>query len=146
MENLKTQPQKNILVVADNGEVLKRLQSRLEEKGYTVSAAQTETEFWNQAFDPQLRLVILDICIRKHLGPDVYRCLLNFSENKKFPVIFTTGLAEDGQPDDMPAGLHEKVWEDGYLFFSHPVSFESLENEIRHLLHESPETPAAQAA
>ncbi len=113
-----------ILVVQNDW--LKRhwVDTRLEEQGYEVLTAADEIEFWQQAFDPELAVIVLDIHRRNRLGADIYRALLDFGMNRNVPIIFTTGLAEDGRSQE------EIIRDENYTFISKPVDFKTLCREI----------------
>lgn len=126
-----------ILVVEDDWLTLQMLKMRLKKRSYDVITARNEKEFWKYAFDPQLALIILDVCLKNRLGTDVYRSLLDFGMNRSVPVIFTTGLIHD-KPDSQDVkifGENAKVFgEEGYTFMEKPIDFEQLHREIKRLL------------
>ena len=116
-----------ILVVDDDALTLKLIRVRLEKWGHEVITAKNEREFWQHAFDPAIRLIVLDICVRNRMGTDIYHSLLEFGMDKDVPVIFITGLAENELPDEWHEGDKKPV------YFHKPIDFDRLKQEIEHL-------------
>ena len=119
-----------ILVMEEDWVVLQLMKSKLEALGYEVNTARNESEFWAQSAIPGLGSIILDICMKKRLGTEVYRSLLDLGLTKKVPVILTTGLTDEHQ-------LVEVLQDENCVFFSKPISFEQLQWEIEYLFKES---------
>lgn len=116
---------KDKILIVEN-EWMKRYwaDKQLEERGYHVMTASNEKDFWENAFDPDLAVIVLDIHRRNRLGADIYRALLDFGMNRHVPIIFTTGVAEE------TAGKPEIIRDEDYTFISGPVNFKTFCEEV----------------
>ena len=116
-----------ILLVEDDWITVHLLKNRLERNGYEVVSAKDEADFWQYAFDLDLALMVVDVCLKKRLGAMIYQMLLDFSEDQKIPVIFTTGLMQEGYGKEV-------IRDEGYTFVPKTIGLEYLEEEIERAL------------
>lgn len=117
-----------ILLIEDDSSARKILEEKLTQKGCKVITAQNEQEFWKHILASQADLVIFEVCLKNRLGSDVYRALLELHQNHHIPVIFKTGLSTENRRNDA-------LYDENYVFFSEPVSFECLYTEICKLIN-----------
>ena len=118
-----------ILVVDDEMQIRELLRHKLARAGFDVVTAKSGQEFVRCALEERPDLIILDIWLKKTLGPDVYHELLARGFNKEVPVIFITALVE-GHKGNEREGSDQK-----YSLFSKPFDFGKLVKEIHALLH-----------
>lgn len=117
----------HVLVIEDAGEDCTVLAEKLASRGYDVVSVQTDEEFWEQMRSASIDLVIFDVCLKKRLSPKVYQALLDLREEQKIPVVLTAGVTER---TEHVAALSDE----NYIFFSEPVDFNQLHQEIQKLL------------
>src|SRR3989339_345444 len=96
-EGERQMPDKKILVVDDEPDVVKLLKVRLEASGYAVIEAYDGQEGLDKAHNEMPDLIILDLMLPKLNGYQVCRMLKFDEDYKNIPIIILTG--RDGEVD-----------------------------------------------
>jgi len=90
---------RKILVVDDEWAILELLRIKLTKKGFDVSTARNEKEFFERAFKDKPDLIILDIWLgNEGGGTKLYDEALDDGFDPEVPVIFMSALVEEGTP------------------------------------------------
>lgn len=90
---------RKILVVDDEPGILELIRIKLTKKGFDVSTAKDEHEFFEQAFRNKPDLIILDIWLgNEGGGTRLYDEVLDGGFDPAVPVIFMSALVEEGKP------------------------------------------------
>jgi len=121
---------KRILVVDDEGELVKAIQIRLGQAGYESLVAYDGQEGLAKAQKEKPDLIILDLMLPKMDGYKVCGMLKNDTRYKKIPIIMLTARAQD---TDEKTGL--EVGADAYI--TKPYKHEAVLAKIKELLKES---------
>lgn len=119
---------KKILVVDDEGELVKGLQIRLEASGFEVIAAFDGQEGLEKARDEKPDLILLDVMMPKMNGYQVCRELKNDENTKNIVVIMLTAK---GQESDKFWG--KEVGANDYVI--KPFESSELMEKIKELLN-----------
>jgi len=114
-----------ILIVDDNPEILKMLQSRLESEGYAVINASDGHEALKKISLEKPDLVLLDIFIPEMDGIDILKILRE--ENPQLPVIIITAF-----PSEETRRIAEEY--KVFAYFKKPFQFEELRETIEESL------------
>ena len=86
-----------VMVIDDEPDVLKYLETVLTDGGYEVETALSGEEGYRRACEWIPDLICLDIMMPKHSGISIYRKLKNDRKTHQIPVIILTGIErEDG--------------------------------------------------
>ena len=117
---------KRILVADDDHKIAFLIQLRLEEQGYFVTTAKDGEETLEKLKLTMPDLLILDVCMPKLDGDQVYMTLRSQPETKKLPILMITGLRTD---QEIEMGHEENI-------FAKPVNFEKLFVKIKQMLGE----------
>ena len=110
-----------ILIVEDDGAMMRGLKDNFEMKGYGVVCARDGEEGLNAALDEKPDLILLDIMLPKINGYEI--CRLVRKEKLDMPIIMLTAK---GQESDIVLGLN--LGADDYV--TKPFSI----RELRHSL------------
>lgn len=90
---------KRIFVVDDEWAILELLRIKLTERGADVMAARNKNEFFERVFAYKPHLIILDIWLGSEPGgTEIYNDALARGFNPEVPVIFFSGLVQEGTP------------------------------------------------
>ena len=81
-----------ILVVDDDREIVGAIAIVLEREGYTVRRAYDGLEAVEQALDPAVRLILIDVMMPKLDG---LSAVLKIRERKNFPIMILSAKSED---------------------------------------------------
>ena len=91
-----------ILVVDDEVNIVKLLESRLTANGYTVISAYNGREALDKVKQEKTDLIILDLMLPDIDGYEVLRLLRLEEDYKEVPIIMLTGC---GQMNDIKKGI-----------------------------------------
>lgn len=122
-----------ILVVDDDREIVGAIAIVLEREGYTVRRAYDGLEAVEQALDPAVRLILIDVMMPKLDG---LSALMRIREKRNLPVIVLSAKSED---TDKILGL--SMGADDYV--TKPFSLAVLRARVNSLLRRSRPAPAA---
>ena len=114
----------HILIVDDDEDIFDVLSTQLSEDGFQVSWAHDAESFRKRVFEEKPHLIILDIMLGRHCGPEVYRDLLSEGLSHNVPVIFLSALVTDAELADAHPGRT-------YAMHSKPFAYEELLRDIR---------------
>jgi DNA-binding response OmpR family regulator len=117
-----------ILIVDDDPDLVKMLESRLRANGYETLAAYNGKEGLQKVRERKPDLIILDIMMPDLDGIVVSTTLKNDPETKGIPVLFLTCLV---QKDEIKSGSHMIG---GNLFIAKPFDSSELLSMIKTLL------------
>lgn len=81
-----------ILVVDDDPEIVRAIAITLEREGYQVRRAYDGMEALDQALDPAVKLILIDVMMPKLDG---LSALLRIREKRNLPVIVLSAKSED---------------------------------------------------
>ena len=95
---------KKILVVDDEPNIIKLLESRLSHSGYDIITAVDGKTCLKKAKDEKPDLILLDIILPGLNGFEVCKHLKKDQETKDIPIIMLTSLAQE---QDLSKGLEE---------------------------------------
>lgn len=91
--------EKRIFVVDDEWAILELLRIKLTKRGVDVMTARNKNEFFERVFDYKPHLIILDIWLGGESGgTDLYAKALARGLDPDVPVIFFSGLVQEGTP------------------------------------------------
>ena len=121
---------KNILVIEDNDDIRKLLQTNLDARGYGVILAKDGKSALAQLANPNPDLVLLDIKLPDISGWDVLSRIKTDNLLKHIPVIIMTGSERPG--DDENA-----VSMGAACYISKPFSLRSLLIKIDEIIRNS---------
>lgn len=85
---------KTILLIEDNNDILENLKEYLEIEGYKILMATNGKNGVALARESKPDLIICDVLMREMNGHEVLRLLLETSETKEIPFIFSTSMSE----------------------------------------------------
>lgn len=122
-----------ILVVDDDREIVGAIAIVLEREGYTVRRAYDGLGAVEQALDPAVRLILIDVMMPKLDG---LSALMRIREKRNLPVIVLSAKSED---TDKILGL--SMGADDYV--TKPFSLAVLRARVNSLLRRSRPAPAA---
>src|SRR3989339_1376415 len=109
-EGERQMPDKKILVVDDEPDVVKLLKVRLEASGYAVIEAYDGQEGLDKAHNEMPDLIILDLMLPKLNGYQVCRMLKFDAKYQKIPIILLTARAGDeDQKQSVEAGANAYI-------------------------------------
>ena len=132
-------PRKKILVVDDEPKVCKLLKDFLEQEGYEVFEAHQGDAALSRAQAVHPDVMLLDVLLAGGLdGVQTYHRLKGKSSTRHIPVIFVTATEPGGSvtTQQLPLGEQCRV-------VGKPFQLETLLQEIRRLLGEAGNAPAA---
>jgi two-component system alkaline phosphatase synthesis response regulator PhoP len=118
---------KKILVVDDEPNIVKTVESRLKASGYDVVAAYDGEECLDKVHQEKPDLIILDLMLPKLNGHEIHKKLKADNEYKDIPVVMLTASAE---LNDIKTGMETGA--DGYI--TKPFKAEVLLGIIQGLL------------
>ncbi|OGW80261.1 MAG: hypothetical protein A3G33_06200 [Omnitrophica bacterium RIFCSPLOWO2_12_FULL_44_17] len=123
---------KTILIVDDEPEFCKMLESRLSKEGYEIILAGDGESALRKVklFKPDL--IILDVSMPKMDGGEVYQKLQENVKTQKIPVIFLTALK--AKEDDFSLGYDVGL----FTVFAKPFDPKELLGTIREMLGKAP--------
>ena len=110
---------KKILIVDDEPDALKVLESRLRAGGYEVIQAGDGHTAFEKAKSEQPNLVLLDILMPDPDGIETYHMLGNDPQTASIPVIFLSALAKE-----------QSAVDGGFVIFGKPYDSQALLDEI----------------
>jgi two-component system alkaline phosphatase synthesis response regulator PhoP len=119
---------KRILVVDDEGEMVKAIQIRLERADYEVLVACDGMEALDKAHREKPDLIILDLMLPKIDGYKICRMLKFDKKYKKIPIVMLTARARES---DEKLGLETGA--DAYI--TKPFQHEVVLAKIKELLY-----------
>jgi DNA-binding response OmpR family regulator len=123
----KAQPQKSILVVDDDPEILGMLQLRLEHRGYKVTTASDGKEALTMAKRSRPDLMILDVMMPAKNGWEVARALKQDPVTEGIKILMLTAIG--AQVNELTSPLYGA---DAHL--DKPFNFNELDKTIAKLL------------
>lgn len=114
-----------ILLVDDEPDLLEILADTLEGEGFETVLAPSAKEFCDKALACKPDLIILDIDLGGHNGPEIYDLLLRKGLDSRIPVIFLSGLIE----------VTDRVIPEGRRYMLHAKPFDpvKLVSDVRRL-------------
>ena len=123
---------KKILIVEDDLLMRQLLKFRLSNRGFEVTTAKNEKEFWYAAFKENPNLILLDLWLGNKIGANIYDRLIDFGFDPHVPVIFITGYIQTGSPTPIHVRKNQ-------IFLSKPFDFEQLMLSVDKLLSQNSE-------
>jgi CheY-like chemotaxis protein len=130
------EPQKKILVIDDEPDVVVYLETLLQDNGYLTVAAYDGEEALNLVRAKKPDLVTLDISMPRKSGLRFYREVREDPELKDLPIMVVTGVTGyGGRPDDFERFLRtRKQIPPPEGFVAKPIEQEAFLQMIRELL------------
>ena len=122
-------PDKKILVVDDEEELLELIEKVLSAEGYDVTTAVTASEAMSKARAISPDLILIDIVLPDMEGPEAIRKLSEDPLTEKIPAIFLSGIITRDKKDE--ASTEVRVGDRLYKALSKPFSSEELMTEVR---------------
>jgi len=122
-------PDKKILVVDDEEEILGLIDKALSAEGYEVATAETAVDAMNKARTMSPDLILIDIVLPDMEGPEVVRRLSEDPLTERIPAIFLSGIVTRDSKND--AASEVRVGERLYRALSKPFSSQELMVEVR---------------
>jgi two-component system alkaline phosphatase synthesis response regulator PhoP len=126
-------PQKSILVVDDEQDIVDLVKYNLQREGYTVLTAKNGKEALQQS-QKIPSLILLDVMMPEMNGLDLLKKLKNDPEMKEIPVVFLT--AKSSEVDEV---LGLELGADDYII--KPISIPKLIARIKTVLRKSEGQP-----
>lgn len=117
---------KHILVADDDDKISFLVQLKLQEKGYSVMTARDGQEVLEMVKAARPDLLILDVCMPKMDGDQVYMTLHSQPQTRNLPILMLTALRSD---EEIEEGHEENI-------FAKPVHFDRLFAKIKQILGE----------
>ncbi len=114
-----------VLVVDDEQSMRRLLCHTLSLSGFNISTAANAAEFREQVFIQKPEVIILDILLGDHNGPEVYLELLDEGLDSNIPVIFLSALIEKRW---MPKSIESNP---RHAFISKPFEYQELILKLR---------------
>jgi len=122
-----------ILVIDDEPEFVKMVESRLKANGYEVICAFDGQEGINKAKSLMPDLILIDIMMPNLGGGDAVRLLKDDSQTSNIPVVFLTAvLNKSDEEHDQKVNIGNKF----YPAIAKPFDPNKLINKIKSMLHE----------
>ena len=122
-------PDKRILVVDDEEELLEQINKTLSVEGYDVMAVTTGGDAMDRARETVPHLILMDIILPDMEGPDAVRLLMEDPLTRNIPVIFLSGIVTREHKDSALCGV--QVGGRQYKALSKPFSSKELLVEVR---------------
>ena len=122
-------PEKKILVVDDEEELLELIEKSLSAEGYDVATAITAEDAMNKARTFAPDLILIDIVLPDMEGPEAIRILSEDPRTDKIPAIFLSGIITRESKDE--AATEVRVGGRLYKALSKPFSTSELMVEVR---------------
>ena len=116
-------PEKKILIVDDNAELVRIMGAHLEGHGYSVASASDVDEAIKAVQKEKPDLVILDVAMPGGDGLDVLRRLNVSNPRNMIPVIVVTGMEPGTKAEAFATGAVD--------FYLKPVNMDTLLECIR---------------
>ena len=116
-------PEKKILIVDDNADLVRITGTHLERHGYSVVSASDVAEAIKEVQKDKPDLIILDIAIPGGNGLDVLRQLNASNPKNMIPVIVVTGMEPGKKAEAFANGAVD--------FYLKPVNMDTLLDCIR---------------
>ncbi|MGD0595899.1 MAG: response regulator [Sedimentisphaerales bacterium] len=116
-------PEKKILIVDDNAELVRIMGAHLEGHGYSVASASDVDEAIKAVQKEKPDLVILDVAMPGGDGLDVLRRLNASNPRNMIPVIVVTGMEPGTKAEAFATGAVD--------FYLKPVNMDTLLECIR---------------
>jgi DNA-binding response OmpR family regulator len=120
---------KKILVIDDEGDILKLVQARLEAAGYEVAALESGERALKAALSEKPDLILLDVVMPGKNGCEVCRELKADEATRKIPVILFTAHYPEEEYVKIGSG---EVGADGYIV--KPFDAQALLDKIKALV------------
>ncbi len=117
-----------ILIIDDDVETIRVLETRLGSEGYDVVTASSATDGLNRVYEQNPDLILLDIVLSEGGGLEVCNRLKSDEKYKKIPIVILTGAYTEEK--DIDVGL--KLGADAYLF--KPYELKELLGTVKRLL------------
>lgn len=125
-------PDKKILIVDDNKDILELLDKILSVDGYQVMQASGGQEAAEKIKKDTPHLIIMDIMLPDMYGSDVVLLINEDPATKDLPIIFISGLAADIDEGIIKSGI--KVGERYYKTIAKPFDSKEIIGEVRNAL------------
>jgi len=122
-------PEKKILVVDDEEELLDLIDKSLSAEGYKVTTAITAEDAMKKAKTFAPDLILIDIILPDMEGPEAVRILSEDPRTSKIPAIFLSGIITRENQEE--AATEVRVGGRLYKALSKPFSSEELMTEVR---------------
>lgn len=122
-------PEKKILVVDDEEELLGLIDKTLSAEGYEVTTATTAQDAMNKARTFAPDLILIDIVLPDMEGPEAIRILSEDPLTGNIPAIFLSGIVTRNRQNDATAEV--RVGDRLYKALSKPFSSAELMVEVR---------------
>ena len=122
-------PEKMILVVDDEEELLELISDTLSAQGYEVTTGVTAEEAVNKAKALIPDLLLIDIILPDMEGPEAVRILSENPATSNIPTIFLSGIIT--RDNDENATTEVRVGGRLYTALSKPFSSQELMVEVR---------------
>jgi len=122
-------PERKILVVDDEEELLGIINKSLTVEGYDVTTVTTAGDAMNKAREIVPNLILMDIVLPDMEGSEAVRILMDDPLTRNIPVIFLSGIVTRDQEDI--ASTNVQVDGRSYKALSKPFSSQELMVEVR---------------
>jgi len=125
-------PDKKILVVDDEEDVLQSIDNVLSNEGYDVTAVITGEEAINKARTLKPDLILMDIVLPDIEGPDAVRAMNEDPLINDIPVIFLSGIITRNQDNEPSSEIF--IGDRRYIALCKPFSVQELMSEVRKMI------------
>jgi len=122
-------PDKKILVVDDEEEILEDIEKALTAQGYDVTTVTTASDAMSKARVLKPDLLLMDIVLPDIEGPEAIRIMSEDPLTNNIPVIFLSGIVT--RDKDGEATTEVLVGERRYKAMCKPFSAQELMVEVR---------------
>jgi twitching motility two-component system response regulator PilH len=122
-------PDKKILVVDDEEELLEAINKALSAEGYDVTTVTTASDAMNKARTIKPDLLLMDIVLPDIEGPEAVRKLSEDPLTKNIPVVFLSGIITREHENE--ASSEVRVGNRSYRALCKPFSSKELMIEVR---------------
>jgi DNA-binding response OmpR family regulator len=133
MRNLngdKMEEIKKILIIDDEEDIIRYLETLFEDNGYKVVTADNGKDGVRKALEERPDLITLDVSMPEESGVKALREIQNSKDSKNIPVIIITGVSTDFKRFiETRKQVHPP---EGY--FEKPIDRDELLNKVKQLL------------
>ncbi len=123
-------PGGRVLVVDDDEEVLVSMKALLELSGFDVKTVASAEEAIREMVNRQYDLLILDVCMPRVDGVDLYREVKSIEQYKDVPIMFTSGYPAWTEPDEQ----RREIFKIAEAYMQKPFNVEVFVKTVRRLI------------
>ena len=122
---------KNVLIVDDFEPNLLVLESLLEDIHVNILKATNGNDALRIVLKEKIDLILLDVKLPDINGYEVARLIRGHKRNKHLPIIFLSGLADQGYTEFL------EKYPENVDFFQKPFDGDDVKNQVNHYIDKS---------